>query len=190
MKKWSDEQIQQCLQMYREGSSGQDICRALKVTKKSVSKYLRLHAVPSRGRGSPGPKNGAWRGGRRYDQDGYVLVYAPGHPHRTKQNLVREHRLVMEEHLGRFLEPDEVVDHRNRKTDDNRLENLQLYPSNAEHLRATLKGRRPKWTADGLRRMRVAALRQKIGRRILGAVQLQRFGVHRCKAQTCPLAGI
>ena len=37
-----------------------------------------------------------------------------------------EHRIVMESAIGRRLRKDEIVHHRNRKRDDNRLENLEL----------------------------------------------------------------
>jgi hypothetical protein len=73
-----------------------------------------------------------WKGGRFYNTGGYVLVYAPTHPH-ANRSYVFEHRLVMEAHLGRTLLLTEVVHHINGVHDDNRIENLMLFPSRAEH---------------------------------------------------------
>lgn len=79
----------------------------------------------SRECGIGGNRNGNWNGGRCITVQGYVKVFAPGHPHATR-NLVSEHRLVMEKHIGRYLTREEVVHHKNRIKSDNRLENLEL----------------------------------------------------------------
>jgi hypothetical protein len=43
---------------------------------------------------------------------------------------------------------------------DNRIENLQLFDSNGEHLAHELNGRCPKWSDDGKERIR-KSLRQR-----------------------------
>jgi len=76
-----------------------------------------------------------WKGGKRKTQGGYIIVYTPNHPHAHKHiKTVLEHRLVMEKHLGRFLNPKERVHHINGIKDDNRIENLKLFSSNKEHM--------------------------------------------------------
>lgn len=70
----------------------------------------------------------------RKELAGYILVRAPkGHPGARHDGSIYEHRLVMEEHLGRVVYPEEVVHHINGVRDDNRIENLQLRRSRAEH---------------------------------------------------------
>jgi len=80
---------------------------------------------------SYGPSNTNWKGGRKKTSAGYIYVLAPpDHPVRGRKNgkrrYIAEHRLVMEQHLGRYLEDWEKVHHRNGVKDDNRLENLEL----------------------------------------------------------------
>ena len=79
--------------------------------------------------------NPNWKGGKYY-RTGYVYMYKPEHPHCNYHGYVNEHRLVMEESIGRYLEPEEVVHHINMITDDNVLENLELFSNNSEHLKA------------------------------------------------------
>ena len=71
-----------------------------------------------------------WKGGRFVDDFGYVQIRMPDHP-RVKaffgeSGYMREHVVVMEQHLGRYLRKDESVHHINGQRADNRIENLQL----------------------------------------------------------------
>lgn len=81
-----------------------------------------------------GNKASNWKGGRRMSGGGHVQIYQPQHPYATKNGLVMEHRLVMEKELGRYLEPGEIVHHKNHIKDDNRPENLEVV-NRGEHVR-------------------------------------------------------
>jgi hypothetical protein len=99
-----------------------------------------------------GPRSGAqhpdWKGGRVLIGR-YWYRWSNTHPFRTKRNYVLEHRIVVEASLGRFLTRDEVVHHKNGDPQDNRLENLVVFGSNADHLRHELIGRVPNWSDEG-----------------------------------------
>ena len=77
-------------------------------------------------------KHPQWKGGRLKRQSGYIIILNHSHPY-NRNGYVREHRLVMENYLGRYLKPEEVVHHINGIRDDNRLENLQLFANNLLH---------------------------------------------------------
>jgi lambda repressor-like predicted transcriptional regulator len=109
-------------------------------------------------------RNHFWTGGRTVDAQGYVLIHTPEHPNADYKGRVREHRLVMEQQLGRYLDPEEVVDHIDGDTSNNDPSNLRLFASNAEHLRVTLAGRTPNWSEDGRRRIREGVQRRWSGR--------------------------
>lgn len=64
--------------------------------------------------------------------NGYIIVRVDELVYRKK--WMREHRLVMEAHLGRRLKSNEVVHHRNGTKDDNRIDNLQLLPKREHDL--------------------------------------------------------
>ncbi len=53
------------------------------------------------------------------NQKGYKIITHDG-------NLIGEHRVIMERHLGRKLHPREHVHHKNRDTLDNRIDNLEV----------------------------------------------------------------
>ena len=78
-----------------------------------------------------GNANPCWKG-RYKNRAGYVIIRDTLIPDEFKPMItcghVLEHRLVMAQHLGRSLERHEVVHHVNGIKDDNRIENLELYP--------------------------------------------------------------
>ena len=71
-------------------------------------------------------KESMYGGHKKLRQDGYVIVYCPLHPNATADGYVMEHILVMESQIGRLLAADEVVHHKNKVRNDNRIENLSL----------------------------------------------------------------
>jgi len=65
--------------------------------------------------------------GYRVDNTRYIMLNLPNHPMADKYGKVAEHRLVMAEHLGRWLVKGENVHHINGNRQDNRIENLELW---------------------------------------------------------------
>lgn len=60
----------------------------------------------------------------------YAVVY--NHPNRTKDNYVLHHRVVVENHIGRVLDKNEVVHHKDGNKKNNTVENLEIL-SASEH---------------------------------------------------------
>ena len=88
--------------------------------------------------GERGENASNWQGGIKLHK-GYRFIYAPDHPNRIRMGVtgyVKEHRLVMEKHIRRYLLRAEVVHHKNRDKLDNRIENLILFANHSDHMLA------------------------------------------------------
>lgn len=80
---------------------------------------------------------------------GYILAYAPKHPHAHKDGYVMFHTVLMERAIGRYLKDNEVVHHVNRDRSDNRIENLRLMDKH-EHRSMHMKERYSKTRGNDL----------------------------------------
>lgn len=79
-----------------------------------------------------GSKNPNWKGGIKY-VNGYKFISSPTHPFCNNQGYIREHHLVAEKCLKRYIQPYEVIHHINGVVDDNQPSNLFIFSSNSEH---------------------------------------------------------
>lgn len=133
---------QAMISLLEQGLTQQQVAEALGCSRSGVERGMRSLGLKG---ARTGPRSGAghveWKGGRSLEKHGYVEVFAPLHPAARKVGRVLEHRLVKEVVLGRYLLASEVVDHRDNHPRHNWPDNLDLYASNADHLRATLTGR-------------------------------------------------
>ena len=80
----------------------------------------------------PKPFLEMWRSEWILLESGYfacAVIYQDG-----SKAMVLQHREIMEEHLGRELDPDEVVHHKDENKTNNELTNLQVM-SRVEHSR-------------------------------------------------------
>jgi hypothetical protein len=73
------------------------------------------------------PRSEKWSG-----RDGYILIPGQeGHHSARVDGSVLEHRLVMERHLGRYLQEHEIVHHIDGNRQNNVIENLELFDGRA-----------------------------------------------------------
>lgn len=85
-----------------------------------------MYGVHRFGQSSPGYKGGI------KEHEGYRLILSRDHPYCNKDGYVYEHRLIMEAYLGRYLRPDEDVNHIDGDRSNNKIENLEVM-SHSEH---------------------------------------------------------
>lgn len=136
--------------LYEAGKSQSEIAKIVGCVQTTVGRKMKLFRISSRSlpesnrmtykngrkpapamlrRGTDHPN---WNGGKHTTRTGYVKIYNP----KTK-SYDFEHRLVMEQAIGRPLLRKESVHHRNGVKHDNRLENLELMAKNPHRGKVT-----------------------------------------------------
>lgn len=115
---------------YLAGETMAELAVAYGVSRPTIAKSLAKSGVERRpakqrsGRMSGG-RNPAWRGGRRQRADGYWLVW-------TANGERLEHRVIVEQAIGRALKDEEIVHHRDGDRSNNNPANLAVM-SQSDH---------------------------------------------------------
>lgn len=144
------------------------VARELGCSHNTVLTYLKLYGIPIKsisevmtGRkhskehnlaiskssnNKKGSESPFWKGGRYIDSKGYYRI-------RIGNQYVKEHRYVMEQHLGRKLSSREDVHHKNGIKLDNQISNL-IVLSKSEHTKLHLTPERRLYLAQKSREAR------------------------------------
>ena len=114
---------------YWAGKKRPDIGKKLQGKKRPdmTGKNNHFYGVHLLGETSPHYKNGEIK-----DKDGYILILKRNHPH-NRDGYVREHRLIVEKQIGRYLHRFKVCHHINKVTNDNRPHNLMAFKNQSIH---------------------------------------------------------
>ena len=108
------------LTMYCDGRSTNEIAEVTRLQRSTICYWVK-EAGLSRLRSEAQLLSAIWRNGKEGSiHGGYRVLHRNG-------RTIPEHRIVMEEILGRPLSQDETVHHRNGDRLDNRPENLELW---------------------------------------------------------------
>lgn len=73
-----------------------------------------------------------WKGGKIITKEGYIKVKVDTD---KKHKYKFEHRIVVEKFIGRKFKKGEIVHHINLNKEDNRIENLMIFPNDREHIK-------------------------------------------------------
>lgn len=128
--------VEKVRELADKGLSAHEIGKDLGFSKSAISKAGLRHniLIPDK-----------FHKGYIVTHNGYVMVKVPNHPFADSKGYVRKHRLVMENHLERILDQDEIIHHINGDKTDNRIENLKIVslPEHTKNHHTGKKGRGP-----------------------------------------------
>ena len=144
-KQWTEEEVTYVCEHY-PFERAVDVGNAIGRSPGAVMHVAREHGVHKdaealskiKSISNSGKNSGNFKGYRQRTKDGYIWCRAVEHPFANHRGYVKEHRLVMEKHLGFILPKKFVVHHLNGIKDDNRIENLAVMTVGAH---STLHGK-------------------------------------------------
>ena len=127
IKGYKDKEI--LAKKYEELGSLQKVADYFGVSKKLILNYMKRFDI-QRNQRKPKqekPKKiDTFHKGYTISWNVYKMIYLPIHPHCDGKGYIREHILVMEKYLGRYLTEDEIVHHIDENKLNNDINNLKL----------------------------------------------------------------
>lgn len=135
--KFSIKVEEEICKLYQEGvhNSSKVLSKRFNCNWGTVINILKRHKVKVRNNKESqirlrlGDKHPNFKGGN-ISKEGYHRIYADSF---GKRRLINEHTHIMQQKMGRPLNPNEVVHHRNGNKLDNRIDNLELM-TRKEHI--------------------------------------------------------
>jgi len=120
-KTTNGDEVAQMYEMYKTGTNNIKIGKAFNIQASTVMHRLKKYGYKTRDMVLAAKP-------RQKKRNEYVKIRD------NDGKIILEHRYIMEQFIGRKLEPYEIVHHRNKNKRDNRIENLVLCSSNSEHM--------------------------------------------------------
>lgn len=109
------------------------IAKIVGVDIKCIVKWMDKVNIPRRQCGARIGKHNHHFKGSHINTQGYKLIYQPNHPNCDSKKCVREHTLVVEKAIGRYLLPSETTHHIDGNKLNNKPNNLYLFITPNEH---------------------------------------------------------
>jgi hypothetical protein len=128
----SNKDVNNIIRLYKQGESIKKLENQFPISGRTIKRILNFKGIKIRDikeASLKGKQHPRWKG-KITDKRGYVRIHCPGHPRAIKVGgsyYIAEHRLVMEKHLGRYLNKGEVVHHIDGNPSNNKLCNLKIF---------------------------------------------------------------
>jgi len=124
--------------LYDSGLSLRDIGKLYNVDGTTILYYMKKFNIKRRTRteiqkGKFGKLSRGWKGGRRKNSNGYILLYNPNYYSADVNGYIREHIYKIEQFLKTKLNKGEEVHHIDGNRSNNELSNLFIFKNKQEH---------------------------------------------------------
>lgn len=115
-----------------------EIAESLGISTDTVTSVIRAFDLPrTKSEWTKRERHPNWKGGYK-SYHGYIRVRVYDHPYAASDGYIPLHRKLVEDRLGRYLKPDEIVHHIDGDKSNNELSNLMVLSPSDHFVRTKL----------------------------------------------------